>query len=328
MSKLLYRFTVLLVAIIFLFGGFVWYLLSLHIGTTGNTMVLIPRNTPIVTAVDSINVKCKLPTPWIVALVARATARITNARIKSGWYVFTSDDTQLDILKALFTGKRRPIVKVTIPEGLTYREIAGLIDRIVGTDSADFVRWCESHPEGNGSHESVEGYLMPDTYEFYWKEEASIIGSRLLDNWQTKMGSLSASNTDVILASIVQAEAASVAEMPRIAGVYHNRLKNGMKLEADPTVQYGIGQKRRLLYEDLASENPWNTYRISGLPPTPINNPGYSALKAAMEPEQHAFLFFVSRGDSTGEHRFARTAGEHARNVMLYRRQKSLSKRN
>ena len=324
----MYRFTVLLVAIIFLFGGFVWYLLSLHIGTTGNTMVLIPRNTPIVTAVDSINVKCKLPTPWIVALVARATARITNARIKSGWYVFTSDDTQLDILKALFTGKRRPIVKVTIPEGLTYREIAGLIDRIVGTDSADFVRWCESHPEGNGSHESVEGYLMPDTYEFYWKEEASIIGSRLLDNWQTKMGSLSASNTDVILASIVQAEAASVAEMPRIAGVYHNRLKNGMKLEADPTVQYGIGQKRRLLYEDLASENPWNTYRISGLPPTPINNPGYSALKAAMEPEQHAFLFFVSRGDSTGEHRFARTAGEHARNVMLYRRQKSLSKRN
>lgn len=328
MSKLLYRFAVLFVAIIVLCGGFVWYLLSLHIGATGSTLVLIPRNTPIVSAVDSINVKCKLPTRWLVALFARTTARITNARIKSGWYVFTSDDTQLDILKALFTGKRRPIVKVTIPEGLTYREIAGLIDRIVGTDSADFVRWCESHPEGNGSHESVEGYLMPDTYEFYWKDEASVIGSRLLDNWKTKMGSLSASNTDVILASIVQAEAASVAEMPRIAGVYHNRLKNDMKLEADPTVQYGIGQKRRLLYEDLASANPWNTYRISGLPPTPINNPGYSALKAVMEPEQHDFLFFVSRGDSTGEHRFARTAGEHARNVMLYRKQKRLGKRN
>jgi UPF0755 protein len=248
-------------------------------------------------------------------------------KIKSGWYEFSADDTQLDILKALFTGKRRPTITVTIPEGLTFREIAGIVNKNVGTDSADFVRWCESRSVRNSTYGSVEGYLMPDTYEFYFKEEASVIGSKLLDNWEAKMGSLSASNSDVILASIVQAEAATEKEMPRIAGVYHNRMKAGMKLEADPTVQYGIGQKRRLSYHDLTHSNPWNTYRIDGLPPTPINNPGYAALKAAMNPEKHAYLFFVSRGDSTREHRFARTAGEHARNVMLYRKQKRLSKR-
>lgn len=274
---------------------------------------------------DSINARCKLPTPWFVAILARGAGRISDMKIKSGWYVFTAEDTQFDILKALFTGKRRKTVWVTIPEGLTFREIAGIVEKNVGTDSADFVQWCDSYSVRNNK-ESVEGYLMPDTYEFYWKEDASVIGIRLLDNWTAKMGTLSASSSDVILASIVQAEAATTTEMPRIAGVYRNRMKAGMKLEADPTVQYGIGQKRRLSYNDLANTNPWNTYRVDGLPPTPINNPGYAALKAAMNPEEHNYLFFVSRGDSTREHRFARTASEHARNVMLYRKQKRLGK--
>lgn len=326
MNKLLYRLAMLFVAMIVLVGGFALYLLSLRIGISGNATVFIPRNTPIVVAVDSINTKCKLPTPWFVALLARGAGRISDMKIKSGWYVFTAGDMQLDILQSLFTGTRRPTVTVTIPEGLTFREIASLVERIVGTDSADFVRWCEGHSKRN-NNESVEGYLMPDTYEFYWKEDAAVIGSRLLDNWTIKMGTLSATKSDVILASIVQAEAATSKEMPRIAGVYYNRMKAGMKLEADPTVQYGIGQKRRLSYNDLANTNPWNTYRINGLPPTPINNPGYAALKAAMNPEEHTYFFFVSRGDSTREHRFAQTASEHARNVMLYRKQKRSGKR-
>jgi UPF0755 protein len=119
------------------------------------------------------------------------------------------------------------------------------------------------------------------------------------------------------LASIVQTEAAQVDEMPRIAGVYSNRLDRGMKLEADPTVQYALGAKRRLRYRDLDVSSAYNTYAHAGLPPGPIANVGLDAIKASLEPEQHNFMFFVA--DGTGRHRFATTGAQHLRNVALYR---------
>ena len=96
-----------------------------------------------------------------------------------------------------------------------------------------------------------------------------------------------------------------------------------MKLEADPTVQYGIGKKRRVLYRDLANDdNPWNTYIITGLPPTPINNPGVDAVHAAMNPEKHNYLFFVAKGGDSKEHLFATTGSQHMENVRRYRSQR------
>jgi len=121
------------------------------------------------------------------------------------------------------------------------------------------------------------------------------------------------------LASIIKGETNGVDEMKRISGVYHNRLKRGMKLQADPTVQYLLPDGwRRLLYEDLEIDSPYNTYKYAGLPPGPINNPGKNAILAALYPENNKYFYFVA--DGKGGHKFGKTHREHIRNVREYRR--------
>ena len=139
----------------------------------------------------------------------------------------------------------------------------------------------------------------------------------LLKNRAEKLGY---SVHDIItLASIVEGETKKEEEMPVIAEVYYNRLKHGMKLEADPTIQYLIeGKWRRLLYEDLKTDSPYNTYLYSGLPPGPINNPGKSAILAAFYPDDNNYLYFVA--DGNGGHKFSSTYSEHLKNVRDYRR--------
>ena len=123
----------------------------------------------------------------------------------------------------------------------------------------------------------------------------------------------------ITMASIIEAETKYDPEKKKIAGVYYNRLKRKLKLEADPTVQYVLpdGPKRRLLYSDLKYPSPYNTYLHKGLPPGPINNPGWNSILAALYPENHNFLYFAAKGD--GSHRFAETFGEHKKNADLYR---------
>lgn len=311
--------------------GAVWWALSRPIDVHGDGAVKVSRGSSVSAAVTAVHRSCPLPTPTLVSWSARLVARLTGRSVQSGWYRFSSGDTQLDVLRSLFSGHRRPTIRVTVPEGLTYREIASLMARTLRADSASFVRWCESDSvvtRYGAQAGSMEGYLMPDTYAFFWREDADIIGTRLAERfagvWRDKCeGLLAASGRQkheiLTLASIVQTEAANVAEMPRIAGVYANRLSRGMRLEADPTVQYALGAKRRVLYRHLDEASPYNTYVHQGLPPGPIANVGTDAIVAAMQPEQHDYVFFVARGDGSGLHNFARTGAEHARNVRLYR---------
>ena len=121
------------------------------------------------------------------------------------------------------------------------------------------------------------------------------------------------------LASIIEGETNIIEEMPRISGVYHNRLRRGMKLQADPTIQYLIpGEWRRVLFKDLEIDSPYNTYKYKGLPPGPINNPGKDAILAALYPEQNKYLYFVA--DGKGGHSFSKTFNEHSRKVIQYRK--------
>jgi UPF0755 protein len=127
------------------------------------------------------------------------------------------------------------------------------------------------------------------------------------------------------LASIIEGEAVREDERAKISGVYWNRLRKGMKLEADPTIQYILnGRPRRLAYRDLKIDHPYNTYRRVGLPPGPVNNPGRASILAALYPESHRFLFFVA--DGKGGHRFAATYAEHMKNVRAYRRARGASR--
>lgn len=180
---------------------------------------------------------------------------------------------------------------------------------------------------GLGAKTSLEGFLFPDTYFLRPDATAVQIVDMLLAQFEQRSGPALRSaaaqrNTTVYdlvkLASIVEREARDRSESAAIAGVYTNRLEIGMKLDADPTIQYALGAWRELTLEDLKLDSPYNTYRNAGLPPTPICNPGQAALEGAAKPADHDYLFFVAKSDGTGQHVFSKTLEEHEANRVKY----------
>lgn len=173
----------------------------------------------------------------------------------------------------------------------------------------------------------LEGFLFPDTYFLRPEASATQIVDVLLDTFERRAGvtlraAAAERNTTVVelvkLASIVEREARDRSEGPTIAGVYSNRLRIGMKLDADPTIQYAKGNWSELTLEDLKLDSPYNTYRVAGLPPTPICSPGQSALEAAAKPASVPYFYFVAKSDGTGQHAFATTIEEHEANRAKY----------
>jgi peptidoglycan lytic transglycosylase G len=173
----------------------------------------------------------------------------------------------------------------------------------------------------------LEGFLFPDTYFFRPEATPQQIVDALLDQFELRAGQTlrqAAANSKttvyelVKLASLVEREARDRSESPTIAGVYANRLSIGMKLDADPTIQYALGDWRVLAIDELDVESPYNTYRVAGLPPTPICSPGQAALEAAAKPATVPYLYFVAKDDGSGGHAFASTLEEHEANRVRY----------
>ncbi len=173
----------------------------------------------------------------------------------------------------------------------------------------------------------LEGFLFPDTYFFRPDATATQIVDRLLAEFDSRAGdALRKAAVDrkmkvydlVKLASVVEREARDRGESATIAGVYQNRLDLGMKLDADPTIQYALGDWRELTLADLEIDSPYNTYKVAGLPPTPICNPGEAALLAAADPAKHDYLYFVAKNDGSGDHAFAKTLQEQEANRVRY----------
>jgi UPF0755 protein len=177
---------------------------------------------------------------------------------------------------------------------------------------------------------------LPNTYQFYWNTSAEEFRERMLKeynqfwnaNRKSKASALNLSPSQVIsLASIVQKETAKVDERAKVAGVYLNRLKKGMKLQADPTVIYALKKTqnnfdtiiKRVLYKDLAIDSPYNTYMYEGLPPGPIAMPDLNSIDAVLNAEQHDYYYFVADLERVGYHKFAKTLAQHNRNAALYR---------
>jgi UPF0755 protein len=179
-----------------------------------------------------------------------------------------------------------------------------------------------------GEDRPLEGWLFPDTYRFapgtadieILKRAHSMMKKRVADAWAARDASipLKSANEALILASIVEKETGLAAERPLIAAVFMNRLKKGMRLQTDPTVIYGMGERYdgNIRKKDLTTDTPWNTYTRDGLPPTPIAMPGIASLRAATHPAQSDYLYFVARGD--GSHEFTRSLEEHNRAVARF----------
>lgn len=254
-----------------------------------------------------------------------------ETKIKAARFVIGNGLSYLDLLDLLIYGPADYLRSIRVNDGQTIKWLAGKVRRDLRMDSTSFYEKAHDKEFINSlglNVPSLEGYLFSKSYQIYERsdpeEVLSIFYNALKEFWtdtlQQRADSLNLSQHQILtLASIIKGETNEVDEMPRIAGVYHNRLKKGMKLQADPTVQYLMKNGwKRLTYKDLTIDSPYNTYRYFGLPPAPINNPGANAILAALYPEKHEYYFFVA--DGKGRHKFAKNYSEHLRNVREYRK--------
>lgn len=257
-------------------------------------------------------------------------------RMRVGKYSFVSGATNYDILSSIEGGADAILSSVTLHEGVRSILYARTLQKHIGIDSAKFMDYfSDTSLIGIYPHNasSLEGYLMPNTYYFSWQDDEKQIVQRLItefreffvDSLQRRMKQMGMTLNEVMtMASIVEWEAVYDDERPVIAGVYYNRLKRRMKLQADPTVLYAVSYfPKRLTKSDLRTESPYNTYLVYGLPPGPINNPGRQSIMAALYPAKHNLLYFVA--DNNGRHRFAKDYRGHLRNVSLYRKARALA---
>jgi UPF0755 protein len=255
------------------------------------------------------------------AALFSAAASITGARgkLKAGEYDFPAGVSVKDALNIIVSGKARKY-KILIPEGFTVEQaLARIKDHTVLTGDITIV--------------PAEGMIMPDTHLFQrgisrdeLVKDMQEAQQKLLDDlWEKRAQGLPFDTKEkaLILASIVEKETARADERPKVAAVFVNRLRQGMRLQSDPTIIYGIvGGKgkldRPITKKDIAEKTPYNTYRINGLPPGPISNPGRAAIEAVLNPPDTKDLYFVA--DGTGGHAFAETLEQHRANVENWRK--------
>jgi UPF0755 protein len=274
---------------------------------------------------------------WTLKVFARLTG--DDRRVQRGTYQFASGTAPADILHAFVRGDVLAFL-VTIPEGFNVWQVAGAFDS-TGVDSLELLAVCTdaqlAQTVTGVSARNLDGYLFPDTYRIPFGATARDVTEQMVtraraawsDEYARRAEEMGMTRHEALtLASIVEAEARVSDERPTIAAVYHNRLRKGMRLEADPTVAYAMGGYRgRLFYKDLAIDSPYNTYQRTGLPPGPICNPGDASIRAALFPAQGVdALYFVARGD--GRHIFSTTLRQHHAAVREARRNSTTRRSN
>jgi UPF0755 protein len=243
-----------------------------------------------------------------------ARFRSYEQRVVPGRYHLRQGTDEARVLK-LLSREAPAFLLVTIPEGLTARQVAGLLEEAGVCSAESFLRACTDTlllGELGIPCTTAEGFLFPETYQFGTAEQPASMVRRMVRQCFAVLGDLPAAELvpTVTLASIIEKEARVPDEFPRIAGVFVNRLKRRLPLQSCATVQYALPERKEVLaLEDTRYPSPYNTYLHHGLPPGPICNPGRRALQSARNPERHDYIFFVARGD--GSHIFSRTAAEH-----------------
>ena len=259
--------------------------------------------------------------------------------VKPGVYELDPQMTNIEAVRKLRAGDQIP-VKITFNNIRLKEELAGKITANIGLDSLSFLSALNDPAKLDQfgfTEETIISMFIPNTYEVYW----TISSDQLLQKMKTeydrfwnnarrqKAQTMGLSPNEVsTLASIVQAESIMGDESSTIAGLYYNRLQRGIKLQADPTVKYALGDFtiQRILTKDTRVDSPYNTYMYKGLPPGPINLPTIQNLDAVLNYEKHAYIYMCAKEDFSGYHRFATTLREHNKNARLF--QQALNRRN
>ncbi len=317
---LLIGLTLCLLMSLMVLGGVVWWFeetLDRPGPSEAETVLVIERGAGVRDIAALLHDAGVVRHPWLFIAASR---RLDAGRaLRAGEYAFAAGISLRGVVAQVMEG-RTLLHFLTIPEGLTSTEIVTLLraeERLAGA--------LATVPE--------EGSLLPETYGFKRGDSRAAMIARmqaaqaavLAELWPNRSEGLPLANQReaIILASIVEKETGVAGERAKVAGVFLNRLRRGMRLQADPTVVYALtrGQTplgRALTRADWQVDDPYNTYQNAGLPPGPIANPGRAAIAAVLQPAQHRYLYFVA--DGSGGHAFARSLAEHNRNVAAWRR--------
>lgn len=267
-------------------------------------------------------------------MVAEKKGYVNN--IKAGKFLLRKGMSNNDIVNALRSQNQPVAVVFNNQERL--EDLAGRISTQIEADSASLVEVMKDSVfllENNFTGRNALGMYIPNKYEFFWNTSAEEFRSRMMEEntrfWNeeriARAEEIGLSPQEVmVVASIVQKETAKVDERPKVAGVYMNRIKNGWKLDADPTVIYAIKDSsknfdtiiKRVLYKDLTLDSPYNTYKYRELPPGPIGMPDISSIDAVLNYEDHDYFYFVADVENFGYHKFARTLAQHNANKRAY----------
>ena len=296
---------------------------------TGEVRVLVPRGATLRVAAESLAKAGVVQNATVFRLYAML--RGSDRSIRAGTYVFKRGTSWGEVLDDLRGGKGLEHA-ITVPEGWSLIQIVPQLARVleVPVDSVQAaVRDTALLHRLDVPTPTLEGYLFPDTYVFPDGTTARAAVRVMVERfervwqpeWNARLQALAMSRHDVMaLASIVEKEARLPEERPVIAAVYLNRLKAGMLLQADPTVQYALGKHvARVLYKDLEVDSPYNTYKHTGLPPGPIASPGKPSIVAALNPANVPYTYFVAHPD--GHHEFTTSFAQHSIAVRGARRE-------
>jgi UPF0755 protein len=294
---------------------------------TGDAVwVVIPAGAPVEVVAESLEANGIVTSAQRFARLARFGRR--HLGIKPGTYPLRPGTSQGQVLATLLRG-HPPVRRVVIRERMTLREVAREIEAALAMDAEEVLvaaRDSTLRARLGARGETVEGYLYPTSYYVrigatpaeVLRQMTDTFAARWLPAWDARLDTLGLARDDAVtLASIVAGEMPRSTERFRVASVYHNRLARGMRLQADPTVVYALGERRRLTFDDYRIHSDYNTYAIRALPPGPIGQPSVESLEAVLYPEATDFLYLVARAD--GWHEFSRTYREHLTTIRRLR---------
>lgn len=296
-----------------------------------DAVVKVPTGSDFEALVDSLKAQNALCDTALFVKLARS--RDLDSSVRPGSYRLREGMSYSSVINMLKSGRQTP-VRVTFNNLRSMDRLAGVLARRLEPDSSAFAEAFanDSLVSSLGfTSTSLLGMFIPNTYEFYWTVTPEEFMKRMKREYDrfwneertAKLARCGLTRDEVVtLASIVYEETKKTEEMPRVAGVYINRLQCGMPLQADPTVKYAVGDftLRRVLFRHLEVDSPYNTYKYAGLPPGPICMPSIAALDAVLDFEEHDYLYFCAKEDLSGTHNFARTLAEHNRNAQAYAR--------
>jgi len=301
-----------------------------------NTIIYIPTGSNFEQVLDTLNEHLQIEKPALLKWLAVKKGYPEN--IKPGRYVISSDMSCIALINLLRSGRQTP-VKLTFNNVRTLGQLSGKIGKQLEADSSMIIAYLDdetNYASDGFKRATIISLFIPNTYELYWNTDPAKLYARMLKEYRIFWNEDRLKKAEfrklkplevAILASIIDDEVARKDEKPRIAGVYLNRLKRGMPLQACPTIKFALNDFTitRVLFEHLEVDSPYNTYKNRGLPPGPVGCPSIEGIDAVLNAEDHDYIYFAAKSDFSGYHNFSRTLAEHNRYANQY--QKELDRR-